>query len=131
MTQRTTGKPRNNGEWTEARYHAFIKGALRIASVKWPPKHRVRKAAWIRRGIYKCAGYNRRAHQVPASIKKNGKRINNVTVDHIVPIIDPNKGFESWDKVIARMFCEAKGLQVLCHQCHTAKTQDEKDMRMK
>lgn len=124
-------KSRNNGEWTEARYHSFIKGALRKASVRWPPKSRVRRAAWIRRGVYKCAGYKRRAHQVPVSIKKNKKRMNNVTVDHIVPIIDPNKGFESWDKVIERMFCEAKGLQVLCHQCHKTKTKDEKDMKRK
>jgi len=124
-------RPRNNGEWTEARYNAFIKGALRVASGRWPPKHRVRKAAWIRRGIYKCAGYKRRAHQVPVSIKKKGKRINNVTVDHIVPIIDPKKGFESWDKVIERMFCEAKGLQVLCQSCHKAKTKDERIKRKK
>ena len=122
-------KPRNNGEWTEARYNAFIKGALRSASIRWPPKHRVRKAAWIKRGVYKCAGYKKRAHQVPVSIKKNGKRINNVTVDHIVPIIDPNKGFQSWDKVIERMFCEAKGLQVLCHSCHKAKTKEERNKR--
>ena len=119
-------KPRNNGEWTEARYHSFIKGALRSASVRWPPKHRVRRAAWIKRGVYKCAGYKRRAHQVPVSIEKNKKRINNVTVDHIVPIVDPNKGFESWDKVIERMFCEAEGLQVLCMSCHKAKTKDER-----
>jgi len=124
-------KSRNNGEWTEARYNSFIKGALRAASVRWPPKYRVRKAAWIKRGVYKCAGYERRAHQVPVSRKEKGKRKNNVTVDHIVPIIDPNKGFETWDKVIERMFCEAKGLQVLCHQCHKEKTKKERIKRKK
>lgn len=123
-----TDKPRNNGEWTEARYHSFIKGALRSASIRWPPKYRVRKAAWIKRGVYKCAGYKRRAHQAPVSIKKKGKRVNNISVDHIVPIIDPKKGFVSWDDVIDRMFCEAKGLQVLCQACHQKKTKDEKEM---
>lgn len=123
-------KPRNNGEWTEARYNAFIKGALRQASNRWPPKYRVKKASWVRRGVYKCVGYKRRAHQVPVSRKDDkGKRKNNVTVDHIVPIIDPNKGFETWDKVIKRMFCEAKGLQVLCHQCHKLKTNEERIKR--
>ena len=121
-------KPRNNGEWTEARYNTFVKGALRSASIRWPPKFRVRKAAWIKRGVYKCAGYKKRAHQAPVTLKKNGKRVNNISVDHIIPIIDPKTGFVSWDSVIAKMFCEAEGLQVLCQACHKNKTKAEKEL---
>ena len=119
-------KPRNNGAWTEARYHSFVKGALRSASVRWPPKHRVKRAAWIKRGIYKCAGYKRRAHQVPVSVEKNDKRINNLFIDHLCPVIDPVVGFVSWDILIERLFVEAEGLQVLCMECHKAKTADER-----
>lgn len=46
--------------------------------------------------------------------------------DHIQAVIDPFKGFESWDKVIERMFCSADGYQVLCSTCHKAKTTVER-----
>lgn len=127
-----TKKTRNGGQWTEARFHSFIKSALRAASVRWPPKHAVRKAAWVERGKYRCAGYKRRSHIVPASLPAppgKKKRINNVQVDHIEPVIDPVDGFLSWDETIARMFCEADGLQVLCKECHDKKTQEEKEKK--
>lgn len=127
-------KPYNNGQWTAARFHSFIKSALRSASVRWPPKYAVKKAAWVRRGVYKCAGYKRKAHEVPASLpppEGKKKRINNVQVDHKVPIIDPIEGFVSWDEVVRRMFIEAEGLQVLCYECHRRKTQDEKELKKK
>jgi hypothetical protein len=38
-------------------------------------------------------------------------------------------GFTTWDDVINRMFCEKENLQVLCHECHKAKTQEEKESR--
>jgi len=47
-------------------------------------------------------------------------------VDHIIPIIDPELGFLNWDDTIAKMFCEANGLQVLCKTCHDDKTNIEK-----
>jgi hypothetical protein len=118
-------KPFNSGQWTQARYNAFIKGGLRQISHRWPPKYAVKKAAWRERGIYLCAGYKKRAHKV--SLTKNKK--NNVFVDHINPVVDPHKGFESWDKLITALFCEVDGLQVLCKDCHSAKTADERKVR--
>ena len=125
----TTIKPHNNGLWTAARYSAFIKGGLRQISHRWPPKHAVKKEAWRERGIYLCAGYKKRAHKVPLSIKVDGKNKNNVFVDHISPVVDTKKGFVSWDEYIKRMFSEAKGLQVLCTECHKRKTADEREER--
>lgn len=122
-------KPHNDGQWTRARFNSFIKGGLRSISKRWPPKNQVRKDAWVERGVYWCAGYKKRKHKVPVSIKQGGKRSNNIEVDHIVPIIDPVKGFESWDATIKNMFCEAHGLQVLCKDCHKRKTQDERSNR--
>lgn len=120
----------NGGQWTEARFNSFIKNALRAASLKWPPKFNVRTAARTSRGVYLCAGYSRQPHSVRASLppkKGNKKRINNVQVDHVKPVIDPRTGFTSWDNVIKRMFCEAEGLQVLCHDCHQKKTKAERE----
>ena len=122
----------NAGQWTPARFHSFIKSALRSASVRWPPKHRVKQKARTKRGFYLCAGYKRKAHEVPASLpakEGNKRRINNAVVDHVRPVINPAVGFISWDEVIKSMFVEEDGLQVLCHACHSQKTADEKEIK--
>ena len=54
-----------------------------------------------------------------------------VQVDHINPVVDPKKGFVSWDVYITRMFCEIEGLQVMCKPCHKEKTAQEKLKRKK
>lgn len=46
--------------------------------------------------------------------------------DHIQAVIDPFKGFESWDMVIERMFCNAEGYQILCSECHKKKSTVER-----
>lgn len=132
MARQSPKKAHNGGQWTAARFHSFIKSALRAASKRWGPKWEVKKAARVERGVYRCAGYKRPPHNVPASLPPppgKKRRIDNAVVDHILPIIDPKKGFESWDKVIERMFCEADGLQLLCHDCHSAKTKDEREVK--
>jgi hypothetical protein len=123
-------KTRCGGQWTEARYHSFIKGALRAASRKWGPKWQVKKDARKARGIYECSGYGREPHNVTASLpapEGKKRRIDNAIVDHIDPIVNPETGFTTWDDVVERMFCEADGLQLLCHECHKAKTSDERE----
>lgn len=121
----------NDGNWTKARFQSFIKSALRAATLKWPPKFNVKKQARKERGIYLCAGYNRDEHLVPASLPPpDGKkrRIDNAIVDHIIPVVPP-EGIRTWDEVIDRMFCNTDGLQLLCHECHTNKTFDERLIR--
>jgi len=120
----------NSNTWTQARFNSFIKGGLRQISYRWPPKYLVKKAAWRARGTYLCAGYGKRSHKVSLSITEKKAKVNNVFVDHIDPVIDPEKGFESWDRVIERMFCETEGLQVLCRACHKEKTSDERKRKL-
>lgn len=82
------------------------------------------KKARVSRGEYLCADCQQ---IVPATIKdENGKRIKNAVVDHIDPIIDPRVGWVSYESLIERMFVEEDKLQVLCHECHTRKTNEEK-----
>lgn len=116
-------KIKNSGRWTQARFDTFIKGALRSASRKWGPLNDCLKDARVRRGVYKCAGCEQ---QVPASTSVRGKRVKNAVVDHILPVIDPEVGFTSWDDYVDRLFCETENLQVLCHNCHEEKTNNEK-----
>ena len=116
-------KPHNGGQWTPARFHSFIKSALRQASMRWPPKHEIKKKARVDRGKYLCNGCKQ---VVPVSVRVDDKRRSNVHVDHIIPVIDPAKGFVSWDDAIERMFCEEEGLQVLCAACHKVITAEER-----
>lgn len=122
-------KPYNNGQWTASRFHAFIKSALRSASNRWSPKFSCIKAARTKRGFYKCVGFERDAHVVPASVVHKGKRVKNIYADHIIPVVDPIKGFQSWDDLIDRLFVEQDGYQALCLQCHSAKSKIERLQR--
>lgn len=67
-----------------------------------------------------------------------------VEVDHIDPVIDPNTGFVDWNTFISRLFVNlsiikatdtpdlVKGkLQVLCKTCHSAKSVAENKERRK
>ncbi len=126
MAGRPSGpKTRCGGRWTEARFNSFIKSALRGASRKWAPIQDCQKEARVERGYYLCAGCK---EKVPATIKEGRKRVKNIHVDHIVPIIDPNVGFTNWDDCIERMFCEKDNLQVLCKECHDVKCAEEREI---
>lgn len=91
--------------------------------MRWGPIASCLKNSRTGRGEYLCAECQQ---IVPATIKINGKRVKNVHVDHIEPIVDPLVGFVSYDVMIERMFCESDNLQVLCNDCHTTKTDKEK-----
>lgn len=114
----------NSGKWTEARFHSFIKSALRKASQRWPPKFEALKAAYD--STKKNNKTGRLAKHYLCAECNNVFPAKDVQVDHIHPVVNPEKGFESWGEVIKRMFCEADGFQVLCKGCHLAKTKVER-----
>lgn len=125
MSKKETVKPYADGEWTEAKFVAFVKSQLRNGSMKWPCKHRVLQEARKERGVYLCAGCSQ---LIPASIKsiKNSGREKNVFVDHINPIVDPSVGFTTWDDFIKNLYCDSTNLQVLCLECHSKKSAEER-----
>ena len=49
-----------------------------------------------------------------------------IQVDHIIPVVDPNKGFETWDVFVERLYCDQDNLQAICKPCHDIKTKQEK-----
>lgn len=116
-------KTRCNGTWTEGRYKNFIVSLLRAGTRKWAPIDKVLREARVSRGLYLCNGCKQ---EVPKSIKVDGVRKNNVTVDHIRPVVDPDKGFTNWDEYIENLFCERDNLQVLCYSCHQDKSNKER-----
>lgn len=113
-----------DGKWTQARYNSFIKNNLRAATRKWFPIQECKKRAHVSRGLYKCECCG---EEVPPTIydEDKKKRVKNVFVDHVVPIIDPAVGFTTWDECIERMFCDSINLQLMCKKCHSEKSREE------
>ena len=99
--------------------------------MRWPPKYTIKKEARIERGIYRCEGYKKRWHKVPASLPAlpGKKRQDNALVDHIEPVVSTTDGFTGWNDMIERMFVEKDKLQLLCRDCHNKKTADEREQR--
>ena len=119
-------KPRNGGEWTEARYRSFVKSALRSASQRWPPKfHSLNEACTVAKINVKTG---RMAKHYKCNQCKNDFPAKEVEVNHILPVV-PTSGFTTWDEVIERMFCEKEGLEVVCKPCHKAITKEENKER--
>ena len=52
-----------------------------------------------------------------------------IKIDHIHPVVDPTKGFVSWDSFIERLFVELDGYQAICVACHKEKTAEERLVR--
>lgn len=123
MARPSGPKTRCGGRFTEARFNSFIKSLLRQGTRRWAPIADVKKKGRTRRGFYHCDGCQK---EVPATIIVNGKRTNNAVVDHIFPVVPPETGFTTWDDVIERLFCEEEDLQLLCHDCHTTKSMEER-----
>lgn len=119
-------KPYNGGEWTVARYNSFVKGGLRSASQRWPPKYRVLSESCIGTQVNPKSG--RLAKFYRCNKCKDAFPAKDVEVNHIDPVI-PITGFDSWDGVIERMFCEKDKLEVLCKPCHKIVTKEENTER--
>ena len=124
MARPSGPKIRCNGQWTEARYKSFITSLLRQGTRRWAPITQVEKEARVERGLYKCANCN---EVVPPTVKDGRKRVRNVFVDHINPIVDPETGFTNWDDYIENIFCEKENLQLLCKACHDDKSTKERE----
>jgi 5-methylcytosine-specific restriction endonuclease McrA len=55
----------------------------------------------------------------------------NVQVDHIKEVVPLNKSVHDMDynEIVERLFCKKANLQVLCKECHSVKTTEERKIR--
>src|SRR6187402_278263 len=119
-------KTRNNGQWTESRYHSFVKGGLRSASQRWPPKYQTLNDACVGQRINPKSG--RLAKFYKCNQCKHDFVAKEVEVNHIIPVV-PVTGFDSWDGIVERLFCEKELLEVVCKDCHKSITKIENTER--
>lgn len=116
----------NGGQWTKARFNSFIKSSLRTASVRWEPRYSVLKDAYTITQTNVKTG--RMAKHFECNSCHGQFPQKDVEVNHKVPVV-PVAGFDSWDQVIERLFCEKDGLEVLCKPCHKIITAQENSIR--
>ena len=85
--QMKVDKPRNGGEWTEARFKSFIVSALRKVSSRWGPRNTCKKEARYFEKLPNATG-RLVFHSVCAGC---GEVVPETTssVDHINPVVDP------------------------------------------
>lgn len=114
-------RPRNDGQWTEPRFKAFIMTALRNA--RWGPKYRCIEAAFRRKGTNPATGKPCKLHECSKCHRLVPQK--NIQADHIEPVIPPG-GFVDWNTTIERMFVEKEGFQALCKDCHQLITNMER-----
>lgn len=117
-------KPYNGKTWTVARKRSFIMSALRRA--QWPPKYQAIKRAYVEDGINAKTGRKCKLHKCESCGDLFPAK--DMRADHINPIV-PVTGFDSWDALIDRLFCEIDGFQAICVDCHKIKTKQENEQR--
>ncbi len=115
---------RCDGRWTEAQFRSFVKNNLRAATRKWAPINQCKKRAHVSRGLYRCDGCGQEVTPTYYDDDKR-KRMKNIFVDHIEPVVDPAKGWTTWDDCVDRLFCDSDNLQLLCKECHSVKSREE------
>lgn len=96
----------------------ILMAALGKAWLFWPPRLAAKKRAKhpTKSGWWIC--------------ELCGQEREKVDVDHKIPIVRPADGWISWDHYIANRFVEsADALQILCVDCHKAKSKEENARR--
>jgi 5-methylcytosine-specific restriction endonuclease McrA len=101
----------------KSKLSTWLTPKLRRISYQWKARKDAKTAARISRGKYEC--------NMCSEI--HGPK--EICLDHIVPVVDPNKGFTDWNDYIEKLFCNEDGFQVLCKPCHDVKTQEENGKR--
>jgi hypothetical protein len=112
---------------------SFVMSALRRA--QWPQRHQALKKAFIGYGINPATGRQCKLHQCEHCQRQFPQ--SGVHADHINSVIplqhnwaDGNYflGYD-WNEVIQRLYIEADGYQILCHECHAKVGDDERAAR--
>lgn len=120
----TAPKVRCAGTMSESTFWSFIRSALRQKSRWWKPISVAKQKA---KRDYK--GTNKRQKfEYQCNKCKNYFPDKEVNVDHKIPAGSLNNA-NDLPGFVERLFCEEEGLQVLCTDCHTIKTNLEKQAK--
>lgn len=95
----------------------FAIQALRRASYRWPGRGKAAKRSHKGRNEWECETCKGLFPQ------------KETVMDHVIPVVDPAKGFSGFDEYIDRMFCDESNFSRKCKACHAIKTEEENKVR--
>lgn len=123
----------------DARFKAKIIAALRRLSYTWPARKTAKAKRKVDKALHSCElcdilcyeGKSQKQFIIYQKIYGKDKVLfERGHMDHIEPVIDPEKGWESWDKLInERLYPPLEGWQHLCPICHQKKSNKENEKR--
>jgi 5-methylcytosine-specific restriction endonuclease McrA len=128
-------RPFCNQTWTIARMRGFVMSALRGA--RWNPRMTVINRAFVRKDINPATGKLCSIHRCEECLGEfpQGK----MKADHREPVIPLDHDWEAnpdhflgynWSEVMRRLWIEkGEGWNVICEECHNAKTSEERTQR--
>lgn len=107
--------------WTEARFWAFVRSALRQAWNRWPPKYAALESA---ARPYEGKDSRQKKEYLCSACNEWHKR-KDVEVDHIEPA-GKLREYADLPDFVRRLLVGADKLRVLCKRCHLAVTKEQK-----
>jgi len=108
---------------------AFVINGLRRLHSRWLPKNIALEQAKTSREFTLVKPKDRSRIAYECFICKGVFRSKEINVDHIIPVVDPESGFSTFDDYIERLFVNVEGYQILCIECHKIKTLKETNVR--
>lgn len=112
--------------------YRWLKPQLRRLCRRWPPYYQVLNKARIVKYIPTKSGHGqlKRVFYACVECKQEFDR-KGVQIDHIHAVVDVTlgNGKPDFNELIARMFCDVDGLQILCTECHSKKSSYEREQR--
>lgn len=112
--------------------NSVIRGALRRAFARSPIVLEIMQASRRESPRYKKDGTRHKKNWVQRQCEVCNAWVSSskIVADHIAPVVSVEEGFQDWNEFVARLWCDPKNLQRICHTCHDKKTQEERIARL-
>ncbi len=113
-----------------------IKGSLRRLHLHCTYKNKAKQRCKRDIATYECENCSKllyegksdkRYEELKESWKSIGRNLERgkLEMDHLRPVVEPKKGFGSWDDYIHGLWVDDKGYAGICRDCHAKKSAKE------
>lgn len=112
--------------------NSVIRGALRRAFARSPMVQEVMNESRREVPRYKQDGTRHKKNWVQrqCQVCNNWESSSKMAVDHIIPVVSVDEGFQDWNEFVDRLWCNKSNLQRICDICHDKKTGTERITRL-
>lgn len=115
---------------------AKIKKHLRRLSFQRKEYTQAKNRAKVGAAIFKCESCGQLMYdgESQKSFDKNKEQYDNIIwetpeLDHNNPVVEPRRGFVTWDEYLDRLFCGPDEMTVMCKACHKGISREEMNER--